>query len=331
MSLQRTAISRRHLLSALSGIVIPSSTGCLGSRRDAPATDTRTQTTDSPQTPTETTTDYRRVEITVTKVTATEVGEGVLRGSKWLEEFEAALIHRAVTNGMTTFTTVMYTPLSARIYIAREGAYYRITRSVTAEQNVTAHKFLIRLLSSSSKTTSSATNPLSYEALSEADQHTFSFGLRDELEEVRYSSAGRRFVYSPDAERTSVLINESPTYVRYGDEIYIVHYEGTGKATETTFRFDATRLGQTKQEYVQTVVPEVVWAVDASTLSADEQTFFQRLLEEGSYMRENPIPAYVDTFLNRVLTNAYTHPVSDRSFLEYQGDYYCVRFSVTVI
>lgn len=341
MSPERSpSTNRRGFLITTAGTTLATLTGCLsqspGNTTQRPTGTTTTNTTprptESPQTPDEIseTTHYRQVEAFVHETTPQEIAEGVLRGEKHLDQFEKVLLERTIAEGTSTFTATTFEPLAERIYVERDGSYYSITRTITDERSVTAHGFIIDSISTCSNTTPPATDGrVAIDELSSTDQRTFVLGLRDHLDDDSCFGGTRTYYYPPNAEANSVFIDNARTLVEYGGDTYVVEHRGTKQATLTTFKYNATLLGKTKAEYAAKVVQDVVWHVDPEVLPDAELTFFEQLIEDGHYEKENPIPEHVDDFLYRIPDNAYAH-VENQYFLEYDGMYYRLRYTIVM-
>ena len=333
--------TRRRALSVLVGTAVPFLAGCVSSdppatRRSPPPSTRRTATPTSTPSPTDTdatpgTTDegtpahYRKVEFLLVEVSAGQVAEGVLRGTKYLDAYEADLIDAAVADGSTTFSATSFEPLRERIYVRRD-AYYEITRTVVDERSVTAHNFDVDAITTCRGETPEVTEePVPSADLPPTDRRTFLRGTRDLLDDDGCFTAGRKVYYPPDAAANSTFIADSPTFVRHDGEVYVVRHEGTREMTLTEYHFDATLLGETRAEYVARVVPDVVWRVDADALPDAEREFFERLLRDGSYSRENPIPEVVDAFVGRMYDNVYAAP--GEYYVSFEDDYYRLEYT----
>ena len=330
---RRKALQYGFILSS-SGL-LSSLSGCLSDAPDDASTKESSTTTDqtqqksaTPETTAEKTTSshYRSVEVSLTEVSAESVAEGVLRSPQSMRAFERDLVQQAISAGTVTFAHTVFEPLSDRFYVTHSGKYYELTRSVINEQSVTGQRFSFDAISTCDGTTQDITeDPISFETLPDADKQTFELGHVRHLDEKLCFGGGTKVYYPPADKDSSLFINESPTFVRYDDETYVVRYEGAMQLTLTTFRFTANVLGNTNSEYTAAVVPNIVWQITPTELPTSERKFFFDLLDDGYYYTENPVPAHVDSFIQRISKNAPLEINRGSFYLEYEGTYYRLR------
>lgn len=318
--------SRRSVLAGVATALA----GCAGSPANptddptlSPApveTGTRTPTeqTDEPTTAEH----YRALEFQVYERDVTAVGEGVLRGEEYLEPFEADIIDRATSEGSTTFTTYTYAPLRERTYVQR-GDYYRLDRTVEDERELTVHRFNLDAVSDCGDSKPTASKAVAFDDLPAADRRAFVHSHEEELsEEVCFGSSYRYHYETEAAVESSRLVNDSPTYVGYEGELYVVEFQRTQTTHERAYRFDATRLGSTPEEYAELIAPDVVWTVDPDTLSGAELGFVETLVHDGHYRTENPIPPHVDSVADTIRQEAYSVEEFGPYYLRYRDTYY---------
>lgn len=333
--------TRRTVLSAVVAVLA----GCAGARDGDGATDSTLSPAPvdtSEETPSATSSEYdtpdehdtpeyyRSLEFLVNDREVEAVGEGVLRGDEHLRSFEADLVETAVAEGEATFTTYSFDPLRERVYVHRDG-YYRIDRSVASTRRITVHRFSLDAVTTCGDPVPTDTEVIAYEDLSEPDRRAFVHGHEQHLDDDVCFGASYFYHYESDAAvESSVLVDGPRTFVRYRGDVYDVEFSRTHSAEEITYRFVATKLGESLAAYAETVAPEVAWLVDPDSLSAEEREFLDRLIENGYYREENPIPASVDAVANAVRRNAYAHGRSDEYYLRYEGTYYGAKISEAV-
>lgn len=258
------------------------------------------------------------------------VGRGVLRGDDHLRPFEAELISDAVAGGEATFATYSFTPLQERVYVERDG-YYRLDRSVESTRTITVHRFRLDAVTACGDPAPTERDIVAFADLSPADQHAFVSSNERHMDERGCFASGYQYHYASESDAAaSTLVNDSPTYVRYEGEVYLVEFSRTHSAEETTFRFDATHAGESLTDYAEAIAPEVAWTVAADSLSANERELLAHLVEEGHYRTEDPIPEPVDSVAALIRQNTYTVRRSPAYYIRYEGRYYAVRISGAV-
>jgi len=225
-----------------------------------------------------------------------------------------------------------FEPLSHRIYLERDGTYYRIDRRLIEEREVSAETFEVEAVSPCAADSQPGATPaetVAFADLSSTDRRVFLRGLRDEYGDKVCFSAGRTVTCTDAQRRASMFLDDSPTLVRYDGHTYLVTYEGVEGVTEQTYEFTAESLGSTCAAYRDAVVPEVVWHVDVGDLPEPEREFFTELLADNHYESESPIPDYVFAFQERVWDNAFYTPEATATgpyYLESNGTYYRYSF-----
>jgi hypothetical protein len=345
MSPQSSSDTRRTFLLAVCSAGAATLTGCSDRSQpdSAPPTERRTtpgqtthrtadsETTQRDPTPDRVGTDYYRVEVTLSEVSA----ESIARGARWdlerLDSFERTLLGDAVANGSRTVRSATFEPLRERLYVTLDGNYYEITRSTVETERVEAHRLDIEARSTCpGETTVADSDPIAYENLPDRGATVFVRGLRDALDDDSCVYAGRTVYYSPDAATDSRFIDESPTTVQYDGETYDVRHDGVVEATRKQFRIEANRLGRDIEQATDAVLPDVVARLD-DALDDPQQSFLERLVRRGTVSESGSRPAPLSGLIETLRSRAYSVP-SRRGrayYLEYDDTYY--RFTVVEV
>lgn len=190
------------------------------------------------------------------------------------------LIETAAKNGDATYTTYHDAPLQPNIYVEHEGAYYRVERTVTTTQTLTAHTFAIEY--NETKTPPGTATVIEFTDLPEADRAAFQSVYPDEkhkkIDEAHsFSIGGYPYVYPDDAE--SLLIDAGTVWIRYEGRPYAVTVEGTQPVEKETFQYTLETIAADREAFVAFVRDRFVVAFD--NLSTDEQAVFERAIDES--------------------------------------------------
>lgn len=193
---------------------------------------------------------------------------------------EARMLRTALENGSATIESPN-PPVREGLPFAHDGAYYDLSWAVVDERTVTSVSLLVDY---------NASDPdgerIAYEDLPAADRRALDALLppRDDRRVEGYDLGASSRYNDSELER-SVLVSERDTVVVFQGDAYPVRFDGTSETTVETYRYTATKVADSSDEYARDLKEEHLFTL--SGLSEAERSVVDEAIGEGSYYAED--------------------------------------------
>jgi len=201
------------------------------------------------------------------------------------DDEEARTIRTAIENGSATIDGPN-PPVREGKPFEYEGAFYDLTWTVVDERTVTSVSLLVDY---------NASDPtgerIDYEDLPAADRRAVDALLppRDDRRVEGYE-LGASTRYNDSELSRSVLVAQEPTVVVYEGEAYQIAFDGTSQYTVETYRYTATKVADSHDEYARDLKEEHLFTLQS--LTDAERQVVDESIEEGSYYAEDDDEAF---------------------------------------
>jgi len=193
---------------------------------------------------------------------------------------EATTIRSAIENGSATVESPS-PPVREGKPFEHEGGFYDLTWTVVGERTETSVSLLVDY---------NATDPegerVAYEDLPAADRRAVDALLppRDGRRVEGYE-LGASTRYDDTELARSVLVSDRPTVVVFEGEAYPVKFDGTSEFTVHTYRYTATTVAGSRDEYARDLRDEYLFTLDG--LSDAERAVVESAIEDNYYAEDD--------------------------------------------
>ena len=223
--------------------------------------------------------------ITMEPVTDGELAEKASRGigpaGAPADDPEAGAIRSAIENGSGTIEA-QSPPVREGLPFAHDGAYYDLSWTVVDERTATSVSLVVDY-----NRTDPEGRRIAYEDLPAADRRALSSLVPpDERHAESGRAVGAVSTYNDTEVDASVFVPEQRyDVVVYEGEAYAVELDGTREVTISTYRYSATPVANSTEEYAGDLEDEYRFTL--SGLSDPERSLVDTAIEEGSYYAED--------------------------------------------
>ena len=330
--------SRRHVLVSAAALA---STGCLGFRSPATATDRSGAGSESASgsVSSEPPTEQRPRDDCQSGITvSTDAFAPVEQVVTAVGDPARPLVDDAVGDGSdggtTTVSTYGQSPIADGVFVRSGGAFYRCRHSQVGCESVPARKLAVEW--EAGQDAPADASPVAYAALPESDRRALRlavFGPAYERDLDRHPQQGlsvRAFPAPyPDGTADSRLVAAGESWVEWRGRVYHVRVGGETETERRTHRYEFERVGDSAEAFRSFVAAEYLVSLDG--LGFAEREIVESAIDER-YEECEPLSTALEGFRERMDTASTLPRTRDGEwYVSYDGGRYLLAISGWVV